>query len=188
VVVRHIVFSVVLLALLWLPVVAQASWHESAPPFSGQMRDFSILKTPRAAPDYQFTGPNGEQLSLADFHGKVVLVNFWATWCPPCVEEMPSLDQLQANLGGPRFEVLALSLDRSRPIVKKFFEDFGLQHLAIYIDTKGKAMLAFAVGGLPTSIVVGPDGTLLGALAGPAKWDSELAEEFIRYFIDRAPG
>ena len=140
----------------------------------------------RPAPDHVFTGPNGEALTLGDFKGRVVLLNFWATWCPPCVEEMPSLDRLQGRLGGDRFEVLALSLDDSREIVDRFFAEFGLEYLAVYLGKEEKSMYAFAVGVLPTTLVVGPEGNLLGALAGPAEWDRPEAEALMSYFIDKA--
>ncbi len=175
--------TMVSLVLLWPSGPATASWHQNAPAFSGQIRDFVTLRRIRPAPDYAFAGPDGETLTLGDFRGKVVLLNFWATWCPPCVEEMPSLDKLQGKLGGDRFEVLALSLDGSRDIVDRFFAEFGIDHLVVYMDKEKKAMQAFAVSGLPTSLVVGPDGNLLGGLAGPADWDSAEAEALMSYFI-----
>lgn len=183
---RQLLLALGLLAF-WAPSGAvMASWHEKAPPFSGQIRDFIILQKMRPAPDHTFTGPHGEALTIGAFKGKVVLLNFWATWCPPCVEEMPSLDRLQGRLGGDQFEVLALSLDDTRGIVDKFFAHFGFEHLAVYRGKGEKSMQAFAVGLLPTSLVVGPNGNLLGALAGSAKWDSPEAEALMRYFIAKA--
>ena len=172
-----------LLAVFWPTDSSWASWHENAPAFGGLMRDFVTLKNPRPAPDYAFSGPSGKSLVFGDFRGKVVLLNFWATWCPPCLEEMPSLDRLQGRLGGDRFEVLALSLDDSRYIVNKFFAEFGIDHLAIYMDIGENAMQVFAVGGLPTSLIIGPEGNLLGGLAGPAEWDSAEAEALMSYFM-----
>lgn len=171
--------------LLWPPGIAESNWHKQAPPFSGDLRDVSLLEHPRPAPDYRFKGPAGQDLSLADFRGKVVFLNFWATWCPPCIEEMPSLDRLQAKLGGERFEVLALSLDRSREIIEAFYQDTDLDQLAIYRDEGGKAMEVFRAGVLPTTLIIGPDGLLLGGLAGPADWASEEALTFARYFIEQ---
>lgn len=162
---------------------AHASWHGHAPNFSGELRDVSILRNMRPAPSYEFATAEGEKKSLADFSGKVVFLNIWATWCPPCVKEMPSLDRFQAKLGGQDFEVIALSLDQSADLVKRFYEEFKLTNLGIYMGDQ-KAMAAFAVGGLPTTFVIGPRGNILGALAGPADWDSEEAEVFAQYFID----
>src|SRR5690349_15473250 len=86
-------------ATLWLqrPFAAESE----RPPQAGDMRQFSLLAAPRPAPEVAFTDVAGREIGLADFHGKLILLNLWATWCGPCVEEMPSLDRLQAKLGGP---------------------------------------------------------------------------------------
>ena len=82
---------------------------------------FAVHETPRPLPDIQFENGQGEAMSLADFRGKVVLLNIWATWCAPCRREMPTLERLQATLGGPDFQVVALSLDRKGlPVVQEF--------------------------------------------------------------------
>ena len=102
-----------------------------------------------------------------------MLVNFWATWCAPCVKEMPSLDRLQATMGKDRFIVLPLSLDGpSRPKVAPFYADRKLAHLGIYFDKGRKSMQALDVGILPTSVLVDAQGRELGRLEGEAEWDS----------------
>lgn len=177
---------VALMTILTLMGPANATWHESAPKFSGELRDVTMLRKMRPAPGYAFRTGEGESRTLADFAGKVVFLNIWATWCPPCVKEMPSLDRLQAALGGQNFEVLALSLDHSTDLVKKFYREFELTSLGIYMADEN-AMAAFAVGALPTTLFIGPNGHILGALAGPADWDSDQAIAFARYFINNSP-
>ena len=172
--------------VLWPP-SGKGDWHEEALPFGGELRDVSLLEQPRPAPDYAFLGPDGQTTTLADFRGKTVFVNFWATWCPPCVEEMPALDRLQAELGGERFAVLPLSLDRSRDVVEDSYQRIGLKHLSINLDTEGQAMMGFRAGVLPTPLIIGPRGNLIGGLAGPAEWDSAAALAFARYFIRASP-
>src|SRR5688572_20500737 len=112
---------------------------------------FAVHKSPRPLPDIQFENGQGEAMSLADFRGKVVLLNIWATWCAPCRREMPTLERLQVELGGADFEVVALSLDRKGlPVVKEFYEELGLQELAMYVDESGAAQRALNALGLPT--------------------------------------
>ena len=165
-----------------------ASWHQDAPAFSGDMRDMALRSELFPAPSYEFLGPDEVITSLGEFRGRVVLLNFWATWCPPCVEEMPSLDRLQAKMGDERFDVIALSLDRGgHETIKAFYEEHGLSSLAAYADNQQKAMVAFAVGALPTTILIGPAGNIVATLAGPAEWDSPEALALISYLKSQAP-
>ncbi|CCV08365.1 putative thioredoxin protein [Mesorhizobium metallidurans STM 2683] len=143
--------------------------------------NFAVLDTPAAVPEITFVDGAGQPKTLADFSGKVVLLNIWATWCAPCRKEMPTLDRLQAELGGPDFEVIALSMDRNGPdAVKKFFTEIGIQHLALNIDTSAKAMFALGAVGLPTTLLIDRDGNEIGRLIGPAEWDSPEMVDFIR--------
>lgn len=116
-------------------------------------QNFAAQETPQPLPEIQFQDGDGQPKTLADFSGKVVLLNIWATWCAPCRKEMPTLDRLQAKLGGPDFEVVTLSMDRGgADNVKKFFAEIGIEHLALNIDTSGKAMFALdRKPGVPTA-------------------------------------
>lgn len=131
---------------------------------------------PRAMLSPPFVDDGGRDLTLADFRRKVVLLNIWATWCIPCREEMPTLDRLQARLGGDDFHVLPLSIDRGGLApVRRFYEEIGIEHLGIYLAEDIRAMWGFAVVGLPTTILVDRQGRELGRLSGPAEWDSAEA-------------
>ena len=145
-------------------------------PLHGAPRD--LLSPP-------FVDGDGHELTLADFEGRVVLLNIWATWCAPCREEMPTLDALQARLGGPDFHVVPLSIDRAglEP-VRRFYEEIGVRHLDMYLAEDIRAMLAFAVVGLPTTILIDRAGHERGRLAGPAQWDSPEAVAQIQSLID----
>lgn len=123
-----------------------------------------------------FADAEGATLSLADFSGRTVLLNIWATWCPPCREEMPSLDRLQAKRGGKDFEVVALSVDRGGIAqVRPFYEETNIAHLAIYTDAASAAMTALRLVGLPTTILLAPDGRELARWTGPREWDAPEA-------------
>jgi thiol-disulfide isomerase/thioredoxin len=172
-------------ATLWLhrPFAAESD----RPPQAGDMRQFNLLGTPRPAPEVAFTDVAGREISLADFHGKLILLNLWATWCAPCVEEMPSLDRLQAKLGGPGFQILAVSSDRAgAKVVEPFLGKLGLADLKVYLDPKSKVNHAFGVRGLPTSILIDAEGRELGRLEGSAKWDSPETIAFLKHFM-KAP-
>lgn len=119
--------------------------------------------------------------------GRVVVLNLWATWCAPCVKEMPALDRLQKKLGGKDFEVVALSLDRGGAVqVRPFFEERGIGALSVYLDPKSTAMMALKPRGLPTTYLIGRDGRILGTMIGEAEWDGAEAEALIRHYLGTA--
>jgi thiol-disulfide isomerase/thioredoxin len=139
---------------------------------AGEMDRFKRAETPRMLPDVAFQDADDKPLRLADFRGKALLINFWATWCTPCVKEMPALDRLQVMLPRDKFLVLPLSIDGpTRSKVAPFYKEKKLTHLGIYFDKGRKAMQALDVSLLPTSILVDPAGREIGRLEGDADWD-----------------
>ncbi len=150
-------------------------------------KNFVMHEAAKPVAAIQFDDAQGRSRSLADFKGKVVLLNLWATWCVPCRKEMPALDRLQAALGGPDFEVVALSVDRGGlEVVRKFFAEIGIHNLTMYVDSAGKAMRALNAVGLPLTLLVGRDSVEIGRLIGPAEWDSADAIAFVRSIISKS--
>ena len=146
--------------------------------------NFIFHEPPRTIPRIEFKDIDGEILTLADFRGRVVLLNLWATWCAPCRREMPTLDRLQGALGGPEFEVVALSLDKTdQKKVSDFLRDIGTSHLAYYQDRTFKAARTLRTVGLPTTLLIDRDGKEIGRLLGPAEWDSPEAFELIEKYL-----
>jgi len=136
---------------------------------------------PKPVPELTFFDEAGNEVTLADFAGDVVVLNLWATWCAPCRREMPSLDRLQATLGEDGLTVIALSLDRGDVAkVRAFFEELQIANLAIYQDPQARAGRALGAPGLPTTIVIDRTGQEVGRLLGPAEWDSEEALALLR--------
>lgn len=142
---------------------------------------FKLHEQPRTLESFKFINGNWQATSLDDFHGKVILLNMWATWCGPCRAEMPTLDKLQATLGGRDFEVVALSIDEGGiPVVKKFYEELGLKSLRIYVDPTLKAPITLKALGVPTTLLINREGREIGRYAGPAEWDSPSIVGIIR--------
>lgn len=145
----------------------------------------NLLREPRELPDIGFADGDGRSVKLSSFRGKVVLLNVWATWCPPCRKEMPTLDRLQAKLGGPGFEVVALSIDRSGPsIVRSFYDEIEIKTLRIYIDQSGEASSALNVNGIPATLLIDRAGRELGRKIGPAEWDSPEIVTLIQSYVE----
>ncbi len=153
----------------------------------GDLAAFVEKSPPEALPDVIFADGEGKRKSLADFRGKTILLNLWATWCAPCKAEMPSLDRLQRQLGSDKFEVVALALDRrGRAAAKDFLETIKVAHLKLYVDRTAKMGTALKVVGMPTTILIDPEGLEVGRLVGPAEWDSPAAIARIKAALGRS--
>ena len=147
--------------------------------------ELSLFDRPRDVPEIRFKNAEERDLTLADFRGKVVLLNIWATWCVPCRKEMPALDRLQAQLGDDDFVVLPLSIDRAGlPAVRRFYEELGLQKLGIYIDASGAAPRALGAPGVPTTLLIDRQGREIARKMGAAEWDGPEMVALIRHQID----
>ena len=162
------------------PVPAVAPATSGNPLATGDMVTFVFEKSPQAIPEFKFEDGAGAPRSLADFKGRVVLLNLWATWCAPCRKEMPALDRLQKELGGDRFEVVAMSVDRGGiPASKKFLDETKVSNLKLYVESTSKSVGTLRATGLPTTILIDAEGREIGRLAGPAEWDSADAKRLI---------
>lgn len=156
------------------------------PKVTGAIQHFRLLENPRRLPDAIFMDAKGNVKNLSDLRGKVVLVNFWATWCAPCRREMPALDRLQETLGDGGFTVLAASSDRAgTPQVRRFYKEFDIKNLGVFLDPKARMQRAFGAFSLPTSVLIDRRGREVGRLVGPAEWDAAEAEALIRHFMAR---
>jgi thiol-disulfide isomerase/thioredoxin len=153
----------------------------SNPLSQGHVAAFVFRKAPEALPDVKFQDGAGKELTLADWRGKVVLLNLWATWCLPCRKEMPSLDRLQKELGSDKFEVVAVSVDRKGAAAsRKFLDETQVERLALYVDATVRMSSDLRVIGLPATLLLDTQGREIGRLLGPAEWDSEDAKRLIR--------
>ena len=135
---------------------------------------FERLQSERPAPKIAFTDEGGREISLDAFKGKIVIVNFWATWCQPCMKEMPSLDRLAARLPSESFAVVAVNEDRGGvAVARPVLERIGVRGLAFYADPGGRLSRDFGVRGFPTTVLIGRNGNLLGNHEGEVDWDQK---------------
>lgn len=144
---------------------------------------FALQSKPPLLPPLRFIDGMGRATSLEQMHGKVVLLNLWATWCPPCRKEMPSLDRLQAKLGGNDLEVVALSIDaggNGLTAVKSFYAGLDLRSLRVYNDPEGMANILVGASGVPTTLLLDRTGHEIGRVVGPAQWDSPETIALVR--------
>jgi thiol-disulfide isomerase/thioredoxin len=148
-----------------------------APLAHGEVAALALAHTPFRVPDLSFKDAVGREKTLADWRGRTVLLNLWATWCVPCRKEMPALDTLQADLGGQGFEVVAVNIDTrdaEKPLT--FLKDAGVKHLAYYSDQSAKVFQdlksAGKAFGMPTTLIIDRSGCEIGEMAGPTEWAS----------------
>ena len=180
---RSACFGTVAVALLVALSAAAAAEEEKL-----RLGEFIPESAPQPAPETGFTDAAGKPASLADFKGKPVVVNLWATWCQPCLKEMPSLDRLQSQLDD-KLAVAAISEDRAgAKRVGSFVAAMGLQKLKIYLDPKSAVGHAFNVRGLPTSIVIDARGRVVGRVEGAAEWDSAAMMAVLKPLLESGPG
>lgn len=157
----------------------------------GEVAALAPAKSPIPLSMIAFRDDAGKERTLADWKGRTVLLNLWATWCAPCKKEMPALDELQVKLGGPEFEVVAVNIDTRNPEkAKAWLTENGIKALGYYADNsarifqelkeKGRAF------GMPTTILIDKNGCEVATLAGPAEWASPDAVKFIEAALGRS--
>ena len=143
------------------------------------------LQEGRPAPDFTFPDLDARKVSLSDFRGKVVLVNIWATWCPPCRDEMPSMQRLYERFKGEQFEILAVSIDADgREAVAPFMQQMNLTFPAL-LDPKEKIWSLYGITGVPESFIVDRGGILVNKVIGPMDWSSPQVFDFFQVLIQK---
>lgn len=186
-----ILLPLLVATLLVGPVEAQQSATPDAAALAdmleGDMQKLVFHSEPKIVPEVSFSDLEGGSYTLADFSDQIVVLNFWATWCAPCRKEMPALDRLNAELGGPDFQVLAVATGRNPPgALTRFFEETGVETLTLYNDPQQEMARALAVLGLPITVVLDREGREIARMRGDAEWDSESAKAMLQALIGRS--
>ena len=184
------IFIFIVLGYLALANSAEGFFHKRKGPEPGASDYFKKLGIERSeknvpAPDFFLEDLYGRRVGLKDFRGKVVLLNFWATWCPPCIQEMPTMERLHRELNREGFEVVAVNFRESREEVRKFFTELGLTFTAL-LDKDGKVFEKYGALGLPVSYIINQKGALVGKASGYKDWYSQDAKAFFRWLLNQA--
>lgn len=179
---RPVLYTLLLLAANSASAADPAALQSEA---TGDMRKLAVHASPREVGDVAFQDADGGERQLSDWHGEVVVLNFWATWCAPCRHEMPSLDRLQAEMGGPDLEVVPVATGRNSAAgIRRFFEEEGIEQLPVLTDAGQSLARAFAVLGLPVTVILDRDGREVARLSGGAEWDEPEAKAILQAVID----
>ncbi len=145
---------------------------------------FTPYPRPRKLPALSFLDGQGKPTSLAALRGKVLLLNVWATWCPPCVHEMPALNRLQKLLGGKDFAVVPLSVDRGGVfVVRSFYQDHFIDHLPVYVDPTTRVLDELEILGTPTTLLIDKQGLEVARVLGPQQWNQPGVIEQLRHYM-----
>ena len=174
------------IALLFAPPLSAESLTELDPRADGsRILNMVAHSEPRPVPAIQFLDEDGNYLSLEDFRGKVVALQFWATWCFPCREELPTVDALQGELGGADFTFIPLSVDRDGAgLVRQYYTDNDIKNLSIYIDVGMDAARAMRVNGIPYTILLNREGMEIARVLGDRNWFTPDAIGLMRKLIE----
>ena len=161
---------------------------KSGPNLIGQMKSFKLSTIASPRPNLNWKDANEQKITLENFSGKVVLLNFWASWCLPCIRELPSINRLQGKFGGDKFTVVALNIDRGgKAVASRFKRKLKLSNLALHLDQKNEVAKLLKIKVLPTTIVFDSKGREVGKMEAAAEWDVKEAFALIEYFINN-PG
>jgi len=171
-----------IIALLLLLSVATVSFAEDA----FEAMDVDVPKTKMIAPSFELAKLNGKKVLLSDFKGRLILLNFWATWCAPCRSEMPGMEKLWQKYKGKGFTIVGINIDRGdKQAVKEFVKELHLT-FPILLSPSTDVRSRYEVHGLPTTYLIGRDGIFLGKAVGGREWDSPQAHNLIESFLNRA--
>jgi len=165
-----------LASVIYLALCVGANAQDMSALLTGEMRGLALHDAPQPASDLPFLRVDGTEGSLADYEGRHIVLNFWATWCAPCREEMPSLQNLHDQLGGEDFAVVTLATGFNQPqAIRRFFEETGVTDLPQYRDINQQIAREMGVFGLPITVILNPEGKEIARLRGDAHWDSPEA-------------
>lgn len=178
---RHCIASAAILSFLLMPSFPAGAELPQCIPQKDLFGNYQAAEKETPLPDIPFLTETGEETTLGAYNGKGLVINFWATWCAPCVREMPQLDRLSAFVRENGIDVLTISEDRTGlKAASKFYATHKLNDLPILADPKGKLMRAVGAPGLPLTMLIDAKGREIGRIVGPAEWDSVEIVEFVR--------
>ena len=182
---RYRYYTILSLTLMSLLICTEVSAkHEANEPTDGTVNSFRWLKTPLSLSDVPIHSDEGKRITLSEFDGKIVLLNLWASWCAPCVRELPALDRIQQRHSGDDFVVVAVSLDSDPLLARKLFIDrLAIEQLKLYIEPAEQLGRFFPIDVLPASFIIDRQGQAMGLLRSYVDWDDPQADTLIKRLI-----
>jgi len=173
-----------LLLIISLPVTAH---HSKTEPSDGTVRSFRAVAPALEVPRFPFQDSNGKTIDLGAFKGKVVLLNVWATWCGPCIHELPALNRLQKKFADSDFVVLPVSIDtKGLSVVKPFYDRLKLDNLKMYSDANAAMRVFFPVDVVPANFIINRDGMLVSFLRSYIDWDDPEVTDMVNFYLKQA--
>lgn len=180
-------FQFSFLAVFALCTTLALASHEALEPTDGTVNSFRWLKNPLSVGQVPINHWQGKRITLAEFEGKIVLFNIWASWCAPCVRELPALDRLQERFGGEDFVVVAVSIDSEPENARKMFVDrLDLKHLKFYIEPPEQLGKFFPVDVIPSNFFIDRNSRALGLLRSYVEWGDPSTDKLIKRLIEGA--
>jgi peroxiredoxin len=189
---RKAIYGLALIVCTAALVSAQANSDAGSPKPVGLTEDvqtqlselgFRLPNRTVEAPDFTLEALDGESRSLSSYRGKLVFLNFWATWCPPCRAEMPSMQTLYDTLGTDDFEIVAVNLQEGAGPVESFVDEHGYTY-PVLLDSSGRTGGMYGVRSIPSTFLIDRDGTLLGMFVGGREWDTPDVLAFFQQVVD----
>lgn len=182
---RKLISALLYTALMGLANTGHADVAAAEAMREGDMRKLIFHSTPIESSDVAFKSEDGQDMTLADFAGKHVVLNFWATWCAPCRHEMPHLSALQETMGGDKLEVVTIATGRNPlPGMQRFFAEIEVDNLPLHTDARQNLARSLGVLGLPVTIIINPEGYEVARMQGDADWSSENAMAIMQALIE----
>jgi thiol-disulfide isomerase/thioredoxin len=177
---RRLISAVLYTALVFGANAAVADVTAASAMREGDMKKLNFHSEAKAASLVEFADPTGKTYSLADWNGKYVVLNFWATWCGPCRKEMPHMDALKQEMQSDTFDVVTIATGRNEmPAITRFFSDAEIESLPILLDPKSKLAREMGVLGLPVTVILNPEGQEIARMQGEADWSSDNAKAIL---------
>jgi len=162
--------------------ISLTAWGQSMDTLREQA-GVQALREPTPIVDFTLPDLQGNQVSLSAFKGKVVLLNFWATWCPPCRKEIPSMERLYKKYGDQGFEIVGVDLQESHATVADFVKEFGMTY-TVLLDNKGETGATYGARSIPTSYIIDRSGNAVSGVVGTKEWDSDEVTRYIQALLD----
>jgi thiol-disulfide isomerase/thioredoxin len=179
--------SMVIMMLFSITTVLNAKLH-TTPPSDEKLQEYfttlaiSVPTQQVKAPNFTLPSLKGKDVSLSDYRGKVVFLNFWATWCPPCRFEMPSMEELHQSLKSEGLEVVAVDLGETKKKVADYIDSMNLTFTTL-LDTRQQVGAIYGIRSIPTTFIVDQEGWLLGMAIGAREWSSKESIEMFRLLL-----